>query len=405
MRRSFNRCAFAAREEEILNEPIPFNRPTRTGSEEAAIAQVFASGHLHGDGVFTKRCSAHLERVTGAKRALLTTSCTHALEMTALLLDMGPGDEFIVPSFTFVSTVNAFALRGARPVFVDIRRDTLNLDETKVAAAITARTKAILIVHYAGVAAELNALARIANENGIPLIEDNAHGLFGAYDGRPLGSFGTLATQSFHDTKNVTCGEGGALLINDGSLIERAEIVREKGTNRQNFLRGEVDKYTWVEIGSSYLPSEILAAVLYEQLEHADEIQAKRKHAWEFYFTRLREWALREGASLPHVPPECSPAYHLFYVLFAHEGRRDAAQEYLRANRISATFHYIPLHSAPRGRKLTVSAPLPQTDACSSQLLRLPFFTDIADEQLERVCSTLESFTSAHPSREKVAAS
>jgi dTDP-4-amino-4,6-dideoxygalactose transaminase len=245
---------------------IDFNKPTLTGDEFKYIQQAIENRHISGDGAFTKKCSALLEQELGVRKVLLTTSCTHALEMAALLLDLQPGDEFIVPSFTFVSTVNAFVLRGARPVFIDIRPDTLNLDENLLEKLITPRTKAILAVHYAGVGCEMDAIQGIANRYGIPIVEDNAHGLFGTYKGRNLGTFGALATQSFHETKNFTCGEGGALLINDPAMVERAEIIREKGTNRSRFFRGQVDKYTWVDVGSSYLPSDILAAFLYAQL-------------------------------------------------------------------------------------------------------------------------------------------
>jgi dTDP-4-amino-4,6-dideoxygalactose transaminase len=286
-------------------DPIPFNHARFEGREQTYLGEAIASGHLAGDGRFTKRCHALLESELGVAKALLTTSCTHALEMAALLLDIQPGDEVIVPAFTFVSTINAFVLRGARPVFIDSRCDTLNLDEAQLAALITPRTKAIVVMHYAGVACEMDVIMDIAARRQIPVVEDNAHGLFARYRGRYLGTFGVLATQSFHETKNFTCGEGGALLINAPQHAERAEIIREKGTNRSRFFRGQVDKYTWVDAGSSYLPSELFAAVLYGQLEARDQIQAKRRRVWEYYFTHLQSWAHAQQVQLPTVPDGC----------------------------------------------------------------------------------------------------
>lgn len=294
---------------------INFNRPAVTGSELNLIAQAMLSGHLSGDGSFTKQSSAILEEITGAKKALLTTSCTHALEMTALLLEPEKDDEIILPSFTFVSTANAYVLRGARPVFADIRPDTLNIDENSIERLITPRTKAIIVVHYAGVSCKMDRIMDVANSHGIPVIEDNAHGLFGCYKNRPLGSFGSLATLSFHETKNITCGEGGALLINDPKFIERAEIIREKGTNRSRFFRGQIDKYSWVDIGSSYLPSELLAAYLLAQLQSMDSIQEKRQQIWHRYDEELRQWAQINGIKQPTVPQECEQPAHLYYLL------------------------------------------------------------------------------------------
>src|SRR4051812_46316202 len=288
---------------------VPFNRSSLIGRELEYIFKAMAIGQIAGDQTFTKKCHALLEQTLGVPKALLTTSCTHALEMSALLLEIGAGDEVIVPSFTFVSTVNAFVLRGAKPVFCDIRPDTLNLDEAKLEALITPRTKAIVPVHYAGVACEMNAIMKIASRHNVAIVEDNAHGLFGTYRGRYLGTFGCLATQSFHETKNFTCGEGGALVINDASLIDRAEIIREKGTDRSRFFRGAVDKYTWVDVGSSYVMSDVLAAFLYGQLELRDAVQARRRALWTRYHEELTTWAAAHDAARPVVPAECENAY------------------------------------------------------------------------------------------------
>src|SRR5512137_941504 len=297
------------------NDYIPFNQPCLSGNEIQYMADAINNKHISGDGTFTQKCHQLIEQQLGAQKALLTTSCTHALEMAALLLAIVPGDEVIVPSFTFVSTVNAFVLRGARPVFIDIRPDTLNLDETRLERMLSPRTKAIVVVHYAGVGCEMDAVAEIAARTGIPVVEDNAHGLFGRYKGRFLGTFGDLASQSFHETKNFTSGEGGALLINDPALVERAEIIREKGTNRSRFFRGQVDKYTWVDIGSSYLPSDILAAFLFAQFEQHDKIQLQRKQVWEIYYAGLKDWADAHDVQLPFIPDDCEQAYHMFYML------------------------------------------------------------------------------------------
>jgi len=303
---------------------IPFNRPFFSGRELEYIQQAVASCQTSGDGPFTKKCHALIESTIGTPKALLTTSCTHALEMTALLLDLKPGDEVIIPAFTFVSTVNAFVLRGAVPVFVDVRQDTLNLDEAQLESHITPRTKAIVVVHYAGVACEMDTILEVANRHGIAVVEDNAHGFLGKYRGRNLGTLGCLATLSFHETKNFTCGEGGALLVNDPRYAERAEIIREKGTDRSRFFRGEVDKYTWVDVGSSYLLSDILAAFLYAQLEQRELIQARRKRIWEFYDQELRDWAMETGTRLPHVPAECEQPAHLFYLILSSLEERQA---------------------------------------------------------------------------------
>jgi len=330
---------------------IPFNRPVIVGKEFDYIREAIDRMHISGDGLFTKKCHSLLEKLLGVHKVLLTTSCTHALEMAALLLDIRPGDEVIVPSFTFVSTVNAFVIFGARPVFVDIRPDTFNLDETQIEKHVTSRTKAIMTVHYAGVGCEMDEISGIAASHGIPVVEDNAHGLFGRYKGKYLGTFGRLATQSFHETKNFTCGEGGALLINDANYIERAEIIREKGTNRSRFFRGQVDKYTWVDVGSSYLPSDILAAFLYAQLEVREEIQAKRKRIWEYYYEHLQGWARDLGVRLPVVPPYCEQPYHMFYIVLPTLEQRQAMIEYLNEREINSVFHYLPLHLSEMGQR------------------------------------------------------
>jgi len=374
-------------------EPIPFNRFCKTGAEFGYIQRAIDRMHISGDGEFTARCSEYLESRTGAGKALLTTSCTHALEMAALLLEIKPGDEVIVPSFTFVSTVNAFVLRGAVPVFIDIRPDTLNMDERLLAGKITPRTRAIVPVHYAGVSCEMDTIMRLAAAHGIPVVEDNAHGLFGAFRGRNLGTFGCMSTLSFHETKNITCGEGGALLINDRRLIERAEILREKGTNRKRFFRGEVDKYSWVDTGSSYLPSEILAAVLYAQLESSKTIQSSRERVWRNYESALRPWALRNQITLPFVPEYCRQAYHMFYLLLPSERHRQGLIAHLKARQIHSVFHYVPLHLSEMGQKFGGRpGDCPVTEDRSNRLLRLPFYNGLASKAQQRVIDALLEF-------------
>jgi dTDP-4-amino-4,6-dideoxygalactose transaminase len=371
---------------------IPFNKPSFAGNETRYIAEAIERGHVSGDGYFTKRCHALLEETTGAKRVLLTTNCTHALEMAGFLVHLAPGDEVIVPSFAFVTTVLAFVLRGAKPVFCDVRPDTLNLDETKLERLITKKTKAIVALHYAGVACEMDAILGVAARHGIPVIEDNAHGLFGKYRGRQLGTLGVLATQSFHETKNFTCGEGGALLINDASLIERAEILREKGTNRSRFLRGLVHKYTWVDLGSSYLPSDMLAAFLYAQLEARDEIQARRGAIWNRYARELAGWASDRGVALPHVPPHCEQPFHMFYLLLKDPAQREALIAHLEARGILAVFHYLPLHASEMGKKFGGrDGDCPVTEDVSSRLLRLPFFNHLTDAEQGEVIEAVKS--------------
>jgi dTDP-4-amino-4,6-dideoxygalactose transaminase len=372
------------------NFKVPFNRPSLVGNEIEYIVQAVRGGHASGDGPFTKRCHHFLEEVLGVPEVLLTTSCTHALEMAALLLDIQPGDEVIVPSFTFVTTVNAFILRGARPVFVDIRRDTLNMDERLLEKLITPLTKAIVPVHYAGVGCEMDVICDIADRHGIPVVEDNAHGLFATYKGRWLGTFGALATLSFHETKNFICGEGGALLINDPQYIERAEVVREKGTNRSRFFRGQVDKYTWVDVGSSYLPSDILAAYLFAQLEAREHVLAQRKRVFEYYAKHLQDWAKANGVRLPTVPPCCEQSYHMFYMLVPSLEKRQELIAYLQGEGILSVFHYLPLHLSPMGQKWGYEeGDCPVTEDVSDRLVRLPFYNELSPEQQQKVCAAI----------------
>jgi dTDP-4-amino-4,6-dideoxygalactose transaminase len=372
---------------------IPFNRPFFSGKELDFIQEAVANWQFSGDGAFTKKCHALLEKELGIPKALLTTSCTHALEMAALLLDIKPGDEVIAPSFTFSSTVNAFVLRGARPVFIDIRRDTLNLDETKLESLVTPCTKAIVVVHYAGIACEMDTIMQVALRHGVPVIEDNAHGLFGSYKDKYLGTFGSLAAQSFHETKNFICGEGGALLINDSQYIDRAEILREKGTNRSRFFRGEVDKYTWVDIGSSYLPSDILAAFLYAQLEAREIIQSKRRRIWKYYEENLRDWAAARGVQIPTVPSQCEQPYHMFYLVLPSLQARQAFITYLNSREISTVFHYLPLHLSPMGRQFGgKKGDCPVTEEVSDRLVRLPFYNDLTEAHQARVVAALKDF-------------
>jgi dTDP-4-amino-4,6-dideoxygalactose transaminase len=372
---------------------IPFNRPTIVGKELFYISQVIHNGSSAGDAGFTKKCHALLEQALGVPKVLLTTSCTDALEMSALLLGIQPGDEVIVPDFTFVSTANAFVLRGAKPVFADIRRDTLNLDENGLERLITDRTRAIVPVHYAGVGCEMDAIMKIAERHGIAVVEDNAHGLFGRYRGRYLGTFGTFATQSFHETKNFICGEGGALIINDLSFLERAEIVREKGTNRSRFFRGQVDKYTWVDIGSSYLPSDILAAFLYAQLEARIEIQSKRQQIWEYYAEHLAGWAVAHDVCLPQIPAHCDQSYHMYYLICPTLEFRQALIDHLKSRSILSVFHYLPLHLSDVGRHYGgQEGDCPVTEYVSDRLLRLPFFNDLSVEDQATVVDAIAEF-------------
>ena len=361
---------------------------------QQAIEQI----HVSGDGPFTKKCQAILEETLGVSKALLTTSCTHALEMATLLLGLQPGDEVIVPAFTFVSTVNPFVLRGARPVFIDIRSDTLNLDETQLRGLITPRTKAIVPVHYAGVGCEMDTVLAIAGRYGIPVIEDNAHGLLGRFRGRYLGTLGCLAALSFHETKNFSCGEGGALLITDSKYIERAEIIREKGTDRSRFFRGKVDKYTWVDVGSSYLLSDLLAAILYAQMEARESIQQSRRRIWEYYYHHLKDLAPRHQVRLPIVPEHCEQSYHLFYLLMPSLESRQALIGHLKRHGILSVFHYLPLHSSEMGRRFGGRrGDCPVTERVSDQLVRLPFYNDLSEAEQARVVSAIREFL--EPSR------
>jgi dTDP-4-amino-4,6-dideoxygalactose transaminase len=372
--------------------PIPFNRAALRGNEIEYMLAAVANMQICGDGAFTKRCHALLEEALGVPKVLLTTSCTHALEMAALLLDAQPGDEVILPSFTFVSTANAFVLRGMRPVFADIRSDTLNLDESQLEELITERTRAIVPVHYAGVGCEMDAILAIARRHRLALIEDNAHGLFGRYKGKYLGTFGCLATQSFHETKNFTCGEGGALLINEPAFVDRAEVLREKGTDRSRFFRGLVDKYTWVDVGSSYLPSDLLAAFLFAQLEARDRVQDERRQAWTTYWNHLQHWAAENSVGLPVVPSHCEQTYHMFYLLLPSHQDRQALMAHLRQRAIHAVFHYTPLHVSPMGRKFGgQEGDCPVTEDASDRLLRLPLYNGFAEtQQMEVVSAVLE---------------
>jgi len=373
---------------------IPFNRPALVGTEHVYLQKAIDSGHISGDGPFTALCHRALSEALNVQNVLLTTSCTHALEMTGLLLNIGPGDEVIVPSFTFVSTANAYVLLGARPVFADVRPDTLNIDENQLASKITRRTKAIVCVHYAGVGCEMDEILRIASQAGIALVEDNAHGLFGKYRGGFLGTFGSLATQSFHETKNISCGEGGALIVNDPSLVERAEIIREKGTNRKRFFRGQIDKYSWVDVGSSYLPSDLLAAFLFAQLEARDTIQSTRARCWNRYQSALFSWASRLGIRTPFIPDHCQHPYHMYYLLMPDATSRTAFIEHMKARGILTVFHYLPLHISDMGRNLGGKhGDCPVAESVSERLVRLPLFNNMTDDEQASVIESALRFT------------
>ena len=370
---------------------IPFNRSSLQGRELEHILQTITAGQIAGDQSFSKKCHAMLEDLLGVRKALVTTSCTHALEMSAMLLDIKPGDEVIVPSFTFVSTPNAYVLRGAKPVFCDIRPDTLNMDESLLEGLITERTKAIVPVHYAGVGCEMDEIMRIASRHGIPVIEDNAHGLFGKYKGRWLGTFGAMAAQSFHETKNITCGEGGALLINDDRYTMRAEIIREKGTNRARFFRGQVDKYSWMDIGSSYVMSDVLAAFLFGQLERWEQIQNNRRAIWQRYDEHLADWCGNNGVTRPFVPAHCEQAWHMYYLLFPSLETRQRMIDHLKSAGALAVFHYLPLHLSDMGRTFGGSeGDCPVTEDISDRLLRLPFYTCMTETNQMRVISAMQ---------------
>ena len=372
---------------------INFNVPPFTGKEMEYMKTAVDSQKICGDGQFTKKCNAWLEERTGTKKCLLTTSCTHALEMAALLADIQPGDEVILPSFTFVSTADAFVLRGANLVFVDIRPDTMNIDETKIEAAITDKTRAICPVHYAGVACEMDTIMDIAKRHNLIVVEDAAQGIMSTYKGKALGTIGNYGCFSFHETKNYSMGEGGAILIQEENKIEDAEIIREKGTDRSRFFRGQVDKYTWVNHGSSYLPSELNAAYLYAQLEMADEINAARLHVWNRYYEGLRDLKEAGKIELPVIPEGCVHNAHMFYVKAKDLAERTALISHLKANEILAVFHYIPLHSAPAGLKFgRFHGEDVYTTKESERLCRLPLYYGLTDEQVDYIVSKVKEF-------------
>lgn len=380
-----------------MNNAIPFNNPFIVGKELYYMALAVQGGHLSGDGPFTKKCNAWMEQKFGAKKVLLTHSCTAALEMAALLADIHPGDEVIMPSYTFVSTANAFVLRGAVPVWCDIREDTLNIDETKIEALITPKTKAIVPVHYAGVACEMDAIMEIAQRYNLFVIEDAAQAVNATYKGHYLGTIGHLGCYSFHETKNLIAGEGGALVINDARFVERAEIIREKGTNRSKFFRGQVDKYTWVDIGSSYLPSELVAAFLYAQLEEADKINHQRLILWDAYYQGLKPLADAGKLRLPVIPPHCGHNAHMFYIILPTSAKRDALMAGLKNQGITSVFHYIPLHTAPMGRSVQPHVPtLPVTEELAPRLLRLPLFYELTKAQVGQVVDVLRIDVNDH---------
>lgn len=371
---------------------IPFNRPYMTGKELFYIAEAHFNGSLAGDGDFTKRCHAWLEENTGCYKALLTHSCTAALEMSALMLALAPGDEVIMPSYTFVSTANAFVLRGAVPVFVDIRSDTLNIDEALIEAAITPRTKAIVAVHYAGVACEMDTIMSIARRHNLKVVEDAAQGMMSTYNGKPLGTIGDIGAYSFHETKNVISGEGGALLVNDQTLAARAEIIREKGTDRSRFFRGETDKYTWQEVGSSFLPGELIAAFLWAQLEEAQRITNERLAIWQRYHVLLASFETQGLLRRPIVPETCKHNAHMYYVLLSPEIDRQQVLDTFVANEIYSVFHYVPLHTSPAGLRYgRVHGEMHHTNDLSARLVRLPIWIGLTEEGQLNVVDTLKS--------------
>lgn len=369
---------------------IPFNKPSIIGNELSYITEALHRGHISGDGAFTKKCHSFMQDKFKAKKVLLTTSCTSALEMAAILCNIKKNDEVILPSYTFVSTANAFYLRGARLIFVDIRPDTLNMDETKIAQIISKRSKAIVPVHYAGIGCDMDAIMDVANSNNLYVIEDAAQGLSTKYKDKYLGTIGHFGAYSFHETKNCICGEGGALVINDTRFVERAEIIRDKGTNRSKFFRGEVDKYTWVDIGSSYVLSDLLAAYLYAQLENLDKICNIRKVIFEYYYERLKSLEKKGVIKLPHIPSDCVPNYHMFYVIFSSGSERDRVMIKLKEAGIYAIFHYLPLHSSLMGKEFGYkTGDLPVTEDISMRLLRLPFYNTMARKEQDYVIDNL----------------
>jgi len=379
-----------------MTSSIPFNKPYLAGKELYYIAQSVLSGHTSGDGFFSKKCQRLFEDTFSAQKVLLTTSCTSALEMAALLCDVQAGDEVIFPSYTFVSTVNAFVLRGVKPVFVDIRADTKNINESLIEAAITERTKAIVPVHYAGVSCEMDAINQLAKNYGLYVIEDAAQGVNAKYKNQYLGTLGDLGAYSFHETKNFICGEGGALVMNNAFFFERAEIIREKGTNRSQFFRGQVNKYTWVDIGSSYLPSDLLAAFLYAQLEHLNEINQRRQFIYNSYYDALKPLADDGLIELPVIPAHCESNYHMFYILLKDVQQRTDLITHLKQQNIHAVFHYVPLHSSPMGEQFGYKlGMLPVTETVSERLLRLPFYYELSSEDINYIVNQVVDFLSS----------
>lgn len=379
----------------MSDSAIPFNLPEINDFDRAQFGDAIAGGHSSGNGPFTQRTEKKLEATVGFGHALLTTSCTHALEMSAQLCSLRPGDEVIVPSFTFVSTASAFALFGARPVFVDSRKDTLNIDASLIEAAITPRTRAICVVHYGGIACEMEKVLELAKAHNLVVIEDNAHGLFAKYRGKFLGTFGSLATQSFHETKNLTCGEGGALLVNDPALVERAEILREKGTDRSRFLRGQVDKYTWVDIGSSWVLSDLLAAILWGQLQRANEINARRVAIWNQYNSNLKDWADKHGVLRPFVPASCEHVGHMYHLRFREGEQRTRFINHMKEHQISCVFHYQPLHVSPVGQRFGgFAGQCPVSEHAGECLVRLPMYNTLSESDLARIISVTQQFNS-----------
>ncbi|HAR62651.1 MAG: dTDP-4-amino-4,6-dideoxygalactose transaminase [Candidatus Margulisiibacteriota bacterium] len=372
---------------------ILFNEPLVTGKENYYISQVLKNKKFCGDGIYTKKCNQWIEENTKTKKALLTTSCTHAIEMAAILADIQKGDEVIMPSYTFVSSANPFVLRGARIVFVDIRPDTMNIDETKIEEAITPRTKAIVPVHYAGVGCDMDAVMNIAKKHNLIVIEDAAQGIMSSYNWTALGSIGHIGCFSFHETKNYQCGEGGAILVNDPKFMEQAEIIREKGTNRTKFLRGQIDKYTWVDIGSSYLPSEINAAFLFAQLEMSEEVNIKRHQLWNRYYKNLKDLEIKGFLELPTIPHHCRHNAHMFYLKLADMEKRHELIGYLRSNEIQSAFHYIPLHTAKAGYQFgTFVGEDKYTTRDSERILRLPMHYDLSMDNIDFICERIQCF-------------
>jgi dTDP-4-amino-4,6-dideoxygalactose transaminase len=372
---------------------IPFNKPSIVGKELDYILQSFSDAHIAGDGLFTKKCHAFLEEKLGAKKILLTTSGTAALEMAAMLMGVNPDDEVILSSFSHVSTANAFYLRGAKPVFVDIRPDTLNIDETKIENAITELTKVVVPMHYAGIGCEMDAIMRIARKHSLLVVEDAAQAFTAKYRNEYLGTIGDIGAYSFHETKNVICGEGGALVINNKAFIERAEIIRDKGTNRSDYFRNAVDKYSWMDIGSSYSPADLLAAILYAQLENIDKIALRRKEIFDYYYEALQPLANDDHLTLPVIPPQCRGNDHIFYIILKNEPARNALIHYLKTRGICAVFHFVPLHLSPIGRKMGYKEnQLPVTESMSCRLLRLPFYYELKHEEQGAIIDAISEF-------------